>query len=110
MGTRRVIATVLFLAAPLLAGCGDNGSAAMKAMEAKFRSIDYEMSSLETVTSSYNRPYFAKATQRYIALVREYADLLGPDEAKRRLKEKADELGSYCVPCVATLDDAASRY
>ena len=101
---------VLLLAAAILAGCGDNRSAAEKAMDVKFERIDYEMSNLETVTSSYNTSHLAKATEQYIALVREYADLLGPGEAKRRLKEKGDELGSYCLPCVATLEDEASRY
>lgn len=105
-----MIVGVLLLAAPLLAGCGDNRSAARKTMEVKFEKVDYEMSNLETVTAAYNQAHFAKATQQYIALVRKYADLLGPDEAKRRLKEKGGELGAYCLPCVATLEDEARKY
>jgi hypothetical protein len=110
MRTRKLIVVVLLLAAPLLAGCGDNRSAATKAMDSRFQRIDYEMATLETGTSSYNIPHFASATQQYIALVREYADVLGPDEAKRLLTEKGDELRPYCLPCVATLDDEARKY
>jgi hypothetical protein len=110
MRAQRAIVGVLLLAAVVLAGCGDNRSATAKAMEVKFEQIDYQMSILETATSSYNRPHFEKATEQYIALVRQYADQLGPAEAKRRLSEKGDELGSYCLPCTATLRDEASRY
>lgn len=110
MGTRRLIVGVLLLAAPLLAGCGGNRSGATKAMDAKFERIDYEMATLETVTSNFNEAHFEQATQKYIALVRRYADALGPAEAKRRLKQKGDELGPYCLPCVGILDDEATRY
>jgi hypothetical protein len=110
MRTQRMIVGAPLLAALLLAGCGGGGSSAKKAADAKFRKLDYEMAILETVTSAYNVPGFTKATTRYIALVRENANVLGPAEAKRRLKQKADELGSFCLPCVATLDDEASRY
>ena len=107
---RTGIVGVLLAAALVLAGCGDKRSDARNAMETKFERIDYEMSTLETVTSTYNRRHFEQATQRYIVLVRNYTDLLGPDEAKRRLRQKAEELGSFCLPCVATLDAEASRY
>jgi len=110
MRAQTAIAGVLLLAAALLVGCGYNGSPAAKGMELKFDRLDYEMSTLETGTASYSQPQFAKATDRYIALVRKYADVLGPAEAKRRLREKGDELGSYCLPCTATLQDEASRY
>jgi hypothetical protein len=106
----RVILGVLLLAALLLVGCGGNRSATEKAMDAKFRSIDYQMSTLETITSPYNIQHFAKMTEQYIALVREYAHELGRPEARRRLEEKAYELGSYCLPCVGTLDDEAKKY
>ena len=79
-------------------------------MDTKFERIDYEIASLETVNSSYNIGNFARETQKYIALVREYADQLGPAEARRRLKEKGDELSAYCLPCVATLESAAMKY
>ena len=79
-------------------------------MEAKFERVDYEMATFETVTSSYNEPHFEQATRHYIALVRAYADVLGPDEARRRLREKRDELASYCLPCVAILADEARKY
>jgi hypothetical protein len=110
MRARRTILGVLLLAAVLVAGCGDTRSAARTSMDDKFHKIDYEMASLETVNSAYNMHGFAKETQKYIALVREYADQLGPAEAGRRLKEKGDELSAYCLPCVATLDSEASRY
>jgi outer membrane murein-binding lipoprotein Lpp len=98
----------LLLATLLVAGCGDTG--ATKAMDAKFQKLDYEMANLETVNSAYNDREFARETQKYIALVREYADQLGRAEARRRLKEKGDELSGYCLPCVATLETEALKY
>jgi hypothetical protein len=101
---------VLLLAAVFPVACGDNRSSDRKAMEVKFQKIDYEMATLETSTAAYNQTYLAKATQQYIALLREYADQLGPDEVKRRLVEKGDEVGPYCPPCMAMLDDEAKTY
>ena len=106
MRARVTIAGVMLFAL-LAAGCGAKGN---KGMNAKFEKLDYEIVTLETVNSSYNEAEFAKETQKYIALVREYADQLGPEEARRRLKDKGDELSSYCLPCVATLETAASKY
>jgi hypothetical protein len=106
---RRMTPGVLLLAAVLLVACGDNRSAAVKAMDAKFQRIDYKMATLETITAPYG-PYLAQATQQYIVLVREYADQLGPDEVKRRLAEKGDEVAPYCLPCMATLDNEAKKY
>jgi hypothetical protein len=101
---------VVLLAAASLAGCGDNRSADTKAMELKFDRLDFEMSNLETATSTYNIPHFEEATQQYIALVHQYADLLGADEAKRRLNQKSDELGSFCLPCAGVLAQEAKRF
>jgi hypothetical protein len=99
------------LVAILLAGCG-NQSASENRMDAKFDQLDYTMvTRYETSAAWYNGyRYFAKVVQKYIALVREYADQLGPDEAKRRLVEKGDEVGPYCPPCAGTLYDEARKY
>lgn len=78
-------------------------------MEVKFQRIDFEMGSMENLNSAYGSE-LTKATQRYIALIRKYADLLGPAEVKRRLVQKRDEVAPYCLPCSATLDFEASRY
>lgn len=78
-------------------------------MEVKFERIDFRMASMETLTAPYG-PNLAKATQQYIALIRKYADELGPDEVKRRLAEKEDEVAPFCLPCTATLADEAKRY
>jgi hypothetical protein len=109
MRTSRTIVPVL-LAITLLGGCGDNRSADQKAMTNKFEAIDYEISRLETVTSQYNDAHFAAATKRYIALVRQYHDALGPEEARRRLSERADEISAFCLPCAGMLADAAKSY
>jgi hypothetical protein len=101
---------VVLLAASLLSGCGDNRSADEKTMDTKFERIDFEISTLETVTSSYNTDHFVAATRRYIALVDEYSDLLGADEAKRRLNDESDTLSSYCLPCAGMLAEEASKY
>lgn len=110
IGVLLLVVGVLLLAVALLAGRGSNRSADKKAIRAKFETIDSQMASLETRSSQYNEPHFEKATRNYIALVREYADVLGPSEAKRRLTQKGDQLGSYCVPCAGMLDDEARRY
>jgi hypothetical protein len=104
----RTIVLVLLLSALLVTGCGDNSS--VTKMEARFQKLDYEMANLETLNSSYNARQFASETQKYIALVRKYAPQLGRAEARRRLREKGEELSSFCVPCVATLDSEALRY
>lgn len=104
------LVAVVVLAAALLVGCGDNRSADRKAMDLKFDRIDYEISNLETVTSTYNTRHFEETTQRYIALVHQYADLLGPEEAKRRLNQKGDELSSYCLPCAGVLAEEAKGF
>jgi hypothetical protein len=109
MRMRKSVA-VLLLAVPLLAGCG-GGSADRKAMEVKFEKLDYQISTLELSTAAtYNQPHFAAATQRYIALVHKYADLLGPEEAKRRLNEASDGIAPYCLPCAGVLTEEAKRF
>jgi hypothetical protein len=108
MRISRTIVPVL-LAAALLGGCGGQ-SGDRKVMNQKFQEVDYEISRLETVTSQYNDAHFASASQRYIALVHQYKDLLGPEEAKHRLNDLADELGGYCLPCAGELADAAKQY
>ena len=109
MRISRTIVPVL-LAAALLGGCGDNKSADQRAMNYKFEAIDYEISRLETVTSQYNDAHFSAATKRYIALVRQYHDVLGPEEARRRLSDRADEISAFCLPCAGMLADAAKSY
>jgi hypothetical protein len=101
--------TGILLLALVLVACGNDGSAARNAMEVKFQRIDYEMGNMENLNTAYGSE-LAKATQRYIRLVREYADQLGPAEVKRRLVQKRDEVAPYCLPCSATLDDEAKKY
>jgi len=100
---------LLLLAAALLGGCGDT-SGETKAMEIKFERIDFQFSTLETANAAFNARHLAQETQRYIALVHQYADLLGPEEAKKRLNQKADELSSYCLPCSGVLTEEARRF
>jgi hypothetical protein len=108
MRARSITVGILVLVAALLvAGCGTGGTGAM---DEKFQKIDFEFATLETVNSAYNMDDFVRETRKYIALVREYADQLGADEARRRLREKGDELSGYCLPCEATLDSEAQKY
>ena len=101
---------VLLLAVPLLAAC-DNRSADRKAMDTKFEQLDYQISTLELSTAAtYNQPHFAAATQRYIALVHKYADLLGPKEARQRLTEASDGIAPYCLPGAGVLTEEAKRF
>ena len=109
MGIRALTVSVLIAVLLLVAACGDNRSADRRAMDEKFRAIDYEMGNMENVNSGYG-PQLQRATHRYIVLVRKYADLLGSDEARRRLVEKGDEVSAYCLPCMASLTDEAKKY
>jgi hypothetical protein len=102
-----IVCILLFALA--LAACGDNESASKRAMEVKFDRMDFAMGNMENVNSGFG-PELTNATKHYIALVRKYANLLGPQEARRRLLEKRDEVAPYCLPCSATLDFEASRY
>lgn len=101
-------AGALLLAAVLLVGCGDDRSAAEKAMNIKFQKVDYAMASVE-VGAMPSQEVLGRLTRNYISIVREYADHLGPDEVRRRLVEKGDEIGPYCLPCKATLYDEAGK-
>ncbi len=99
----------LVLVAILLAGCGKQ-STPENALDAKLQKIDYTMATYETVNSSYSHSYFEKATRHYIAVIREYADRVEPAEIKRRLVDRGDEIGSYCLPCAGMLYDEAKKY
>lgn len=102
-----IVCILLFALA--LAACGDNESASKRAMEVKFDRMDFAMGNMENINSAFG-PELTNATKHYIALVRKYANLLGPKEARRRLLEKRDEVAPYRLPCSATLDFEASRY
>jgi len=97
---------VLLLAAFLLAGCGTDDDATM---ETKFQEMDFKIASMETLNSSYTNN-LEIATGQYIALVHKYDDELGAKEAHRRLVEKGDELGPYCLQCKTTLYAEAGKY
>ena len=98
----------VLLAAVFLAGCGDKG-AARKEMDAKFRRLDVRVAGMETINAPFTTN-LETATQEYVALVREYADELGPAEARQRLVAKGDEVGAYCFSCRKTLYDEARKY
>jgi PBP1b-binding outer membrane lipoprotein LpoB len=100
-------AAALLLSVILLTGCGQKNEA--KGMNAQFEELDFQISARETVAAPSD-PSIARLTRKYAALVEQYADALGPIEAKRRLTQEADELGQYCLACAATLYDAAKKY
>ena len=80
------------------------------AVQAKFDALDAKIATqYETAATPYNN-YLEKATQQYIALVRQYADQLGPKEARRRLMAKGDEVVAFCTWCAGALYDEAKRY
>jgi hypothetical protein len=103
---RRAVGAVAL--AIVLAGCGSQSSE--KRMNAKFDALDAKIATqYETAATPYNN-YLEKATQQYIALVRQYADQLGPKEARRRLMAKGDEVVAFCTWCAGALYDEAKRY
>jgi hypothetical protein len=99
----------LLVAAAFLAGCGDNGAAAKKEMNAKFGQLDYKIATMETLAAP-STTNLERVTQQYVTLVHEYEDQLGDDEAQRRLVDMGDELGPYCLTCKATLYEEAGKY
>ena len=102
------IAGLLLLMALLIAGCGQEQGDQQR-MDAKFQRVDYQISARETVAAPSD-PSIAALTHKYVALVKQYSSDLGPKEAKRRLREKGDEIGQYCLACAAVLYDAAKTY
>jgi hypothetical protein len=101
------IAACLLIAVFLLAGCGQGDTTTMNK---QFQKVDYELSTLETINSQYNQQHFAQLTQRYIALVHQYSEKLGREEAKRRLIQLGDELNSYCLACTGVLYTEARKF
>jgi len=99
--------TGLVLVVLLLAGCGQGDTTAMNQ---KFERLDFQISTLETINSQYNQQHFAQLTHRYIALVHQYADLLGPKEARQRLTEASDGIAPYCLPCAGVLTEEAKKF
>src|SRR5215471_2440955 len=103
-------AGALVLAAVFLAGCGDHGVVSgplNQEMDAKFVVLDTNIKTAETLRNTTN---LETVTQQYIALVGQYADELGRAEAQRRLVQKGDEIGVYCLPCKNMFYDAARKY
>jgi len=102
-GLLLVVLTLMLVAS----GCGQKDTTAMNH---KFEKLDFQISTLETINSMYNRQHFAELTQKYIALVHEYQDTLGKDEARHRLVQLGDELNSYCLPCTGVLYIEAKKF
>ncbi len=104
----RFVPATLVLAV-LLAGCGGKSSSQQHAND-KLDALEAKIATqFETAATPYN-DYLDKATQQYIALVRRYADELGPKEARQRLLSESDEVSSFCPPCAGDLRDAAGHY
>jgi hypothetical protein len=99
-------ASVLPIAAVLLAGCGQTSS--QEAMNAKFQELDYKMANLE-VGMVPSRGMLESLTREYISLIHEYADVLGAEEARRRLEAKETELSAYCLPCSAVVSEELAK-
>ena len=100
---------VLLLAAGLLAGCSVDGDSDRESMDVRFQQIDYKIATYETLAAPSTNN-LENMTRRYISLVHEYDDELGPEEAQQRLVEKGDELGPYCLPCKTALYEEAGKY
>jgi hypothetical protein len=100
----------LLLGVIVLAGCGaDEPTAAEKRMNIRFDRLDYLMGNVEISAPPYQEN-LERLTRRYIALIHEYEDELGPEEIKNRLQQKSEELDDYCLPCAATVDRERDRY
>lgn len=100
----------LLLAVIFLAGCGsDQPTAAEQRMELRFDQLDYEMGNVEISAPPY-QDNLQRLTNRYIALIHEYDDMLGREEVKKRLEDKALELDDYCLPCSGSIDAERAKY
>jgi len=94
----------------LLAGCGGGSSSSRSRANDKLDALEATIATqYETAATPYN-DYLDKATRRYIALVRHYADALGPKDARARLMAESDQVASFCPPCAGELRDEARRY
>ena len=78
-------------------------------MNDEFQKLDFKIATLESNNTAYGTQ-LEDAAREYIALVRKYKEELGADEAARRLVEKGDELGPYCLTCKSDLYEEAKRY
>lgn len=100
----------LLLAVIFLAGCGgDEPTAAERSMQLKFDQLDYEMGNIEISAPPY-QDNLERLTTKYIALIREYDELLGTEEVRKRLEDKALELDDYCLPCSGAIDAERAKY
>jgi hypothetical protein len=106
----RAAASVLL--AVLVSGCAfgtNERGEALKAANIEFQRLDYQMSNVELSAPPYQQK-LERLTRRYIQLIHEYDEELGDEEVRKLLEDKAFELGSYCLPCVATLDEEREKY
>lgn len=93
----------------LLTGCGGKSSSAQEA-NSKLDALEATIATqYETAATPYN-DYLDKATKRYIALVKRYADQIGHKEARQRLVSEANSVSSFCTPCSGDMLDAARKY
>jgi hypothetical protein len=105
---RRGLGALVFVI--LLTGCGGGQSSSKQQAINKVDALEVKIATQdETAATPYN-DYLQKATQQYIALIRRYADQLGPKEARQRLMAEGDEVSNFCPPCAGDLRDEARRY
>jgi hypothetical protein len=104
-------APVLLIVLMLLVGCGARTQSARDkaAVENEFMQIDFEMANLMVGADTHNEPRLERLTRRYVEMTRKYADELGEAGVKKRLADKASEMGTSCLPCVAILDAERAR-
>jgi hypothetical protein len=81
----------------VLAGCGGGQSAEEQArMEQSFAGADYQFAVELEKESRDGSGNLEAPTRNYIAVIREYQDELGDEEAARRLADKASEIEKWC--------------
>ena len=108
----KTIAGDLLLAALLARAAAAPARPTGRRWRSKFEQFDFVVWTLETadVAATNVAPPSSARRERYIALVRQYADLLGPKEAKQRRQQEADGISAYCLPCAGVLTARGERY
>jgi hypothetical protein len=98
----------------LAAGCGEkrhHQTAAEKArMENQLGRLQVRIGEATKGSGPADEQVMEQYTNRYVTLIRHYADDLGADEAKTRLKDEVSQVQPWCLVCGQILLRESEKY